>query len=247
MMGSLKLALSSVAIALVASGPVIAQDALTVTSYGGSYTKSQEQAFYEPFEACVASNRILVQDGIHDLFAKRLTEAASTLKVGNGLEADSTLGPMVNTAAINKISTHVEDAVIKGAEVVAGGRVLSGLFYAPTILTNVTVDMLVFTEETFGPVAPLFRFSTEEEAIAMANNTPYGLSAYFYTQNVNRVFRVGEALDFGMIGINVGSVTFAAAGCSRGSNWCKTARINPPSIPRRRSARGSRQRASSGA
>lgn len=162
-------------------------------------------------QSCVASNRILVQDGIYDLFAARLAEAMSKLKVGNGLEAESTVGPMVNAAAVSKISAHVEDAVAKGAQVIVGGQLISGLFYAPTILTNVTEEMLVFTDETFGPVAPLFRFSTEEEAIAMANSTPYGLSAYFYTQNVNRVFRVGDALDFGMVGINVGSVSVAAA------------------------------------
>lgn len=162
-------------------------------------------------QACVSSNRMLVQDGIYDKFAARLAEAMAQLKVGNGLEPDSTVGPMVNAASIAKITTHVEDAVAKGAKVLAGGELISGLFYAPTILTDVSEDMLVFTDETFGPVAPLVRFSTEEQAIAMANDTPYGLSAFFYTQNLNRAFRVGEALEFGMVGINAGSVSVAAA------------------------------------
>ncbi len=162
-------------------------------------------------QTCVCANRILVQDGIYDAFAARLAEAVGKLRLGDGLAEGTDVGPMINAAAIRKIEGHVADATAKGAHVAVGGAVRSGLFYEPTVLTSVTPAMLVAREETFGPVAPLFRFQTEEEAIALSNATPYGLAAYFYTRDLGRSFRVAEALEFGMVGVNSGSVSTAVA------------------------------------
>ena len=159
-------------------------------------------------QTCVCANRILVQEGVYDAFAQKLREKVEKLKVGNGL-GDVTQGPLIDQAGLEKVEEHVADALAKGAKLLTGGRrhALGGTFYEPTILTDVTTDMKVTTEETFGPVAPLFKFRTEEEAIRLANATEFGLAAYFYSRDVGRCFRVGEALESGMVGINAGIIS----------------------------------------
>ena len=159
-------------------------------------------------QTCVCANRILVQEGVYDAFAQKLREKVEKLKVGNGL-GDVTQGPLIDQAGLGKVEEHVADALAKGAKLLTGGRrhALGGTFYEPTILTDVTTDMKVTTEETFGPVAPLFKFRTEEEAIRLANATEFGLAAYFYSRDVGRCFRVGEALESGMVGINAGIIS----------------------------------------
>ena len=162
-------------------------------------------------QTCVCANRILVQDAVYDTFAKKLTAAVAKLKVGNGLDESSTQGPLINEKAVEKVKKHIADAVAKGAQVVAGGKPLQGLMFEPTVLTGMTSDMLAATEETFGPVAPLFRFKTEDEAIAMANATQFGLASYFYSTNIHRVWRVAQALEYGMVGVNEGMISTAVA------------------------------------
>ncbi|MGE0847191.1 MAG: NAD-dependent succinate-semialdehyde dehydrogenase [Flavobacteriaceae bacterium] len=162
-------------------------------------------------QTCVCANRLLVQDGVYDAFAKKLGEAVARMKVGNGVEEGVTTGPLINHAAVEKVQEHIDDAVSKGAKVVAGGKALGGNFFEPTILRDVTTDMKVTREETFGPVAPLFRFKTEEEAIAMANDTEFGLACYFYTRDIGRVWRVGEGLEYGIVGINEGIISTEVA------------------------------------
>jgi len=160
-------------------------------------------------QTCVCANRFLVQDGIYDAFADKLGREVAKFKVGSGVESGVTMGPLINADAIAKVEGHVADALAHGAKIVSGGKRVgaSGNFYAPTILTGVTPQMLIAREETFGPVAPLFRFKTEDEAVAMANDTPFGLAAYFYSRDLARVFRVARALEYGMIGINEGLTT----------------------------------------
>ncbi len=160
-------------------------------------------------QTCVCANRILVQDSVYDAFAEKLAAAARGLKVGPGTEAGVTVGPLINSHAVKKVSEHVADAVKKGAKVVMGGKphALGGTFFEPTVLTGVTPDMRVSTEETFGPVAPLFKFKTEAEAIRMANDTPFGLAAYFFARDVGRCWRVAEALEYGIVGVNEGTTS----------------------------------------
>jgi succinate-semialdehyde dehydrogenase/glutarate-semialdehyde dehydrogenase len=157
-------------------------------------------------QTCVCANRILVQGGVYDAFADMLTAAVRKLKVGPGVEAGVTVGPLINVAAVKKVEEHVADAVKHGAHVVVGGKrdALGGTFFEPTVLTNVTPGMLVSREETFGPVAPLFKFATEAEAVHMANDTPFGLAAYFFTRDIGRCWRVAEALEYGIVGVNEG-------------------------------------------
>ncbi|WFU50155.1 NAD-dependent succinate-semialdehyde dehydrogenase [Sinorhizobium terangae] len=163
-------------------------------------------------QTCVCANRILVQAGVYDAFAEKLGVRVNAMKVGPGTEPGMAIGPMINEAAIEKINRHVEDALAKGAKVAAKGRSPEGRQYAaPIVLTGATTDMLLASEETFGPVAPLFRFEAEEEAIAIANDTPFGLAAYFYTESLKRAWRVGEALEFGMIGLNTGAISTEVA------------------------------------
>jgi succinate-semialdehyde dehydrogenase/glutarate-semialdehyde dehydrogenase len=164
-------------------------------------------------QACVAANRLLVQAGVYDAFASRLADASAALKVGNGMDAGVVQGPMINDEAVRKIEEHIADAVSKGARVTAGGKrhALGGTFFEPTVLTHVPRHALIFNEETFGPVAPLFRFETEEEAIALANDTPFGLAAYVYARDVGRIFRVVEGLEFGMVGVNEGMISTEVA------------------------------------
>ncbi|MEW7860629.1 NAD-dependent succinate-semialdehyde dehydrogenase [Acinetobacter baumannii] len=160
-------------------------------------------------QTCVCANRIYVQDGIYDALAEHLVEAVSKLKVGDGRQEGSTQGPLIDEDAIAKVQSHIADATEKGATVRIGGQrsALGGTFFEPTVLTGVTQDMKVSKEETFGPLAPLFRFKTEDEAVAMANDTEFGLAAYLFSQSTARQWRVGEALEYGMVGINTGAIS----------------------------------------
>lgn len=164
-------------------------------------------------QTCVCANRLLVQDGIYDAFAARLAEAVAKLKVGPGLSGDVQQGPLINAEAIAKVEELLGDAVEKGAKIVCGGKrhALGGTFFEPTIVTGVTPAMRVAREEIFGPVAPLFRFHTEEEAIRMANDTEFGLAAYFYARDIARVWRVAEGLEYGIVGINEGIISTEVA------------------------------------
>jgi succinate-semialdehyde dehydrogenase/glutarate-semialdehyde dehydrogenase len=165
-------------------------------------------------QTCVCANRFLVQEGVYDAFASRLTRAVrEQLKVGNGLEPGVMQGPLIDAAALGKVERHVADALAQGATVLIGGRrhALGGTFYEPTVLSEVAPHMLLAREETFGPVAPLFRFRDEDEAVRLANATEFGLAAYFYSRDLNRVFRVAEALQYGMVGINTGLISTAVA------------------------------------
>ena len=157
-------------------------------------------------QTCVCANRIFVQDGIYDAFAKRLAEATEALKVGNGMTEGVEQGPIIDNQGFTKIMRHVEDAVDKGASLLTGGRphALGGTFFEPTVLTGMTPDMQLFREETFGPVAALFKFSDENDAISMANDSEFGLAAYLFTENAARLFRVSEALEFGIVAVNTG-------------------------------------------
>jgi succinate-semialdehyde dehydrogenase / glutarate-semialdehyde dehydrogenase len=164
-------------------------------------------------QTCVCANRVLVQDGVFDAFAAKLKAEVEKMKVGNGMEPGVTQGPLINAAAVAKVEEHIADAVRRGAKVVTGGKrhPLGGNFFEPTVLADVPPSALAFREETFGPVAPLFRFKTEEEAIKLANDTEFGLAAYFYARDVGRVFRVAEALEYGLIGINEGIISTEVA------------------------------------
>jgi succinate-semialdehyde dehydrogenase/glutarate-semialdehyde dehydrogenase len=164
-------------------------------------------------QTCVCANRILIQDGIYDEFSRKFREAAAKLKMGNGADAGVVVGPLINERAANDVFTFIEDAVANGANVVLGGKrsELGSCFIEPTVLTDVDADMRVFSEEIFGPVAPLFRFKTEQEAIDMANDTPFGLASYFYSRDVGRIWRVSEALEYGIVGINEGIISNAMA------------------------------------
>ena len=157
-------------------------------------------------QTCVCANRIYVQDGIYDEFAKKLAETAKAMNVGNGLTGETQQGPLIEMAGLEKVEEHVTDATEKGAKVITGGErhELGGTYYQPTVLTNMTSDMKIAHEETFGPVAPLFRFKTEEEVIEMANDTEYGLAAYFYTKDLGRSWRVAEAIESGIVAVNEG-------------------------------------------
>jgi succinate-semialdehyde dehydrogenase/glutarate-semialdehyde dehydrogenase len=164
-------------------------------------------------QTCVCANRLLVQAGVHDEFARRLGAAVAKLRVGDGLAGETDQGPLINAAAVEKVEAHIADALARGATVVAGGRrhALGGTFFEPTILVGVTPAMRVAREETFGPVAPLFRFATEAEAVRMANDTEFGLAAYLYTRDLGRSFRVAEALEYGIVGLNTGLISTEVA------------------------------------
>ncbi|SMY09336.1 NAD-dependent succinate-semialdehyde dehydrogenase [Flavimaricola marinus] len=164
-------------------------------------------------QTCVCANRIYVQSGVYDAFAEKLAAKVATLPTGNGFDEGIVFGPLIDQAAVEKVREHVNDATSKGAEITLGGKVhaLGGTFFEPTILTGVTSDMAVATEETFGPVAPLFKFETEAEVVAAANDTEFGLASYFYSRDHARVWRVSEALDYGMVGVNTGLISTAEA------------------------------------
>ena len=160
-------------------------------------------------QTCVCANRFYVQAGVYDTFVERLAAKAGGILVGNGFEPGIHQGPMIDDQAIVKVEAHVADALAKGARLVVGGSKIGERFYTPTVLADVTSDMLCAKEETFGPVAPVFRFETEAEAVALANDTEFGLASYFYSRDIGRVFRVGEALEYGMVGINTGLISAA--------------------------------------
>ncbi|MCC8998519.1 MAG: aldehyde dehydrogenase family protein, partial [Candidatus Contendobacter sp.] len=165
-------------------------------------------------QTCVCANRFLIHDAVYDAFAARLTEAVcAQLKVGNGLDPGVMQGPLIDAVALAKVERHVADAVAQGATILIGGQrhALGGTFYQPTILSEVTPAMLIAREETFGPVAPLFRFRSDAEAVALANATEFGLAAYFYSRDLSRVFRVAEALQYGMVGVNTGLISTEVA------------------------------------
>ena len=155
-------------------------------------------------QTCVCANRFYVQDGIYDAFIAKFSAKVKALKVGNGFEDGVVQGPLIEDAAVDKVKRHVADALAKGATVTVGGKALQGQFFEPTVVSGATADMLCAREETFGPFAPVFRFKTEKEAVDAANNTEFGLASYFYSRDVGRIFRVSEALEYGMVGINVG-------------------------------------------
>ena len=164
-------------------------------------------------QTCVCANRLYVQDGVYDRFAEKLQQAVSKLQIGDGLQPNVTIGPLIDEKAIAKVQEHIADALGKGARIVTGGKVheLGGNFFQPTILVDVPGDAKVAKEETFGPLAPLFRFKDEADVIAQANDTEFGLAAYFYARDLSRVFRVGEALEYGIIGINTGLISTEVA------------------------------------
>jgi succinate-semialdehyde dehydrogenase/glutarate-semialdehyde dehydrogenase len=157
-------------------------------------------------QTCVCANRIYVQESVYDAFVQKFAAKVKALKVGNGFEDGVVQGPLIEPAALAKVTRHVEDAKAKGGVVLAGGKALNGQFFEPTVIGNATSDMLCAKEETFGPFAPIFKFKTEQEAIDAANNTEFGLASYFYSRDVGRIFRVSEALEYGMVGINVGII-----------------------------------------
>jgi succinate-semialdehyde dehydrogenase/glutarate-semialdehyde dehydrogenase len=164
-------------------------------------------------QTCVCANRLLVQNGIYDAFAAKLADAVKALKVADGMTEGAQQGPLIDMSAVEKVEDHIRDALSKGARVVVGGErhSLGGTFFQPTVLADVTTEMKVTRDETFGPVAPLFRFDTEEQAIKMANDTEYGLAAYFYSRDIGRVWRVAEALEYGIVGINEGIISTEVA------------------------------------
>jgi succinate-semialdehyde dehydrogenase/glutarate-semialdehyde dehydrogenase len=157
-------------------------------------------------QTCVCANRIYVQEGVYDAFARKLAAAVGKLRVGNGMDDGVTQGPLIDQAAVDKIEEHIADALAKGGRLAAGGKrhALGQTFFEPTIILDATHDMLVAKEETFGPLAPLFRFHSDDDVIGMANDTEFGLASYFYTRDIGRVWRVGEGLEYGMVGINTG-------------------------------------------
>ena len=164
-------------------------------------------------QTCVCANRIYVQSGVYDEFAKRLAAAVSKMKVGDGLEDGTALGPLINTDAIQKVHEHIADATSKGASVILGGETNMGAgnFINPTIVTGATREMAVATEETFGPFAPLFKFENEDEVIELANDTIFGLASYFYAKDLSRVYKVAEALEYGIVGVNTGIISTEVA------------------------------------
>ena len=164
-------------------------------------------------QTCVCTNRFLVQDGIYDTFTEKLAQAVKQMKVGDGFSEDTRLGPLIDSKAVSTVEQHIADALDKGARLVSGGKrhQLGECFFEPTILADVTASMRIARDETFGPVAPLFRFHTEEEAIRMANDTEFGLAAYFYTRDLARTWRIGQGLEYGIVGINTGLISNAAA------------------------------------
>jgi succinate-semialdehyde dehydrogenase/glutarate-semialdehyde dehydrogenase len=164
-------------------------------------------------QTCVCANRIYAQDGVYDAFVDKLASAVAKLKVGNGLEPGVEQGPLIHEEAVEKVERHLADAAAKGARVVLGGHrhALGGSFFEPTVVAGVTQDMLIAHEETFGPLAGVLRFSTEQEAIRLANDTEFGLASYFYARDVGRIVRVAEGLHYGMVGVNSGAISTAVA------------------------------------
>jgi succinate-semialdehyde dehydrogenase/glutarate-semialdehyde dehydrogenase len=199
-----------VALELGGNAPLIVfDDADLDTAVAGAMASK----FRNAGQTCVCANRIVVQAGIHDAFVDRLRTEVEALTVGNGFEPASEQGPLISEAAVAKVRRHIDDAVAGGATVSTGGNrhVLGRTYFEPTLLTGVRPDMLIAREETFGPVAPVIRFDTEDEAVAIANDTPFGLAAYFFTTDLGRSWRVGEALEFGVVGVNTGLISYEGA------------------------------------
>ena len=186
-----------------------------------------------------------MQDGVYDAFTKRLAETAGAMKVADGFEPGAVIGPLIDMKAVEKVEAHIADALKKGAKVVTGGKraAQGGSFFEPTVLTDVTTDMVITKEETFGPVAPLYRFKTEAEAIKMANDTEFGLASYFYSRDIGRIWRVAEALEYGIVGINEGIISAKAIGEIVPFGGMKESGIGP--IPRVTGARNTASRNSS--
>jgi succinate-semialdehyde dehydrogenase/glutarate-semialdehyde dehydrogenase len=179
---------------------IVFDDADIDSAVEGAFTSKYRNAG----QTCVCSNRFYVQEAVYDEFVRKFTAKVKTAKVGNGFEEGVNQGPLIEEAALEKVQRHVADAVAKGGKVLVGGKRLPGQFFEPTVISEASADMLCAKEETFGPFAPVFRFKTEQEAIDAANNTEFGLASYFYSRDVGRIFRVAEALEYGMVGINVG-------------------------------------------
>jgi succinate-semialdehyde dehydrogenase/glutarate-semialdehyde dehydrogenase len=179
---------------------IVFDDADVDSAVEGAYASKYRNAG----QTCVCSNRIYVQAGVYDEFTTKFAAKVSTTKVGNGFEDGVSQGPLIEEAALEKVQRHVEDAIAKGARLLAGGKRLPGQFFEPTVVADATANMLCAKEETFGPFAPIFKFEHEQEAVDAANNTEFGLASYFYSRDMGRIFRVSEALEYGMVGINVG-------------------------------------------
>ncbi len=189
--------------------PAVAADAdLDAAVEGAMVSKYRNNG-----QTCVCANRLYVQSGVYDAFAKKLAEKVGALKVGDGFEPGVNAGPLITEKAVEKVEEHIADAVKRGAKVAVGGKPheKGGLFFQPTILTGVTSEMTVAREETFGPVAPLFKFDTEEEVIDLANSTEFGLASYFFSKEVSKIFRVAEELEYGMVGVNTGLISTEVA------------------------------------
>ena len=174
---------------------------------------AMQSKFRNAGQTCVCANRLYVQNGIHDAFVERLSKAVGDLKIGNGFDEGVTIGPLINEGAVAKIESHINDALAKGATLAAGGRrsELGGSFFEPTVMTGMTSDMLVAKDETFAPLAPVFRFSDEAEVVRMANDTCFGLAAYFFARDLGKVWRVAEALEYGIVGVNTGLISTEVA------------------------------------
>ena len=164
-------------------------------------------------QTCVCANRFLIQDGVYDEFAEKLAAASDKMRVGPGLKGETEQGPLIDMAAVEKIEEHIRDALDKGAKIITGGKrhKLGGSFFEPTVIANVNTQMKVAREETFGPLAPLFRFHTDDEAVQLANDTEFGLAAYFYSRDIGRIWRVAEQLEYGIVGINAGIISTEVA------------------------------------
>ena len=164
-------------------------------------------------QTCVCANRLYAQDGIYDAFVEKLTKKVNAMKVGPGTESGVSHGPLINQASVAKVEEHIEDAIKLGAKLMSGGKrhELGGNFFQPTVLANVPISALVTREETFGPIAPVYRFKDEADVVAQANASPYGLASYFYARDLGRVWRVAEALEYGMVGVNTGLITTEVA------------------------------------
>ena len=199
-----------VALELGGNAPVVVFDDADLDT---AVTGTMATKFRNAGQTCVCANRVIVQSGIHDAFVERLVEATAALRVGNGFDPESEQGPLIDERAVEKVEAHIADALAGGAEVVTGGHrhSLGGTYFEPTVLTGARADMRVAREETFGPVAPVFRFETEGEAVELANATESGLAAYLFSRDLGRVWRVGEALEFGVVGVNTGIVSYEGA------------------------------------
>ena len=195
--------LARVSLELGGNAPfIVFDDADIASAVEGAFASKYRNAG----QTCVCANRIYVQEGVYDRFVQKFAAKVQALKVGNGFEEGVVQGPLIEPAAVEKVQRHLQDALSKGAQLITGGQALQGQFFQPTVVAHATSEMACAREETFGPFAPVFKFKTEQEAIDMANRTEYGLASYFYSRDVGRIFRVSEALEYGMVGVNVGII-----------------------------------------